>query len=514
MEFKLGNSVVNSYKRLSYTPWYAFAEFVDNSTQAYFNNKSLLDSIFEKESSNLTISIFYYSDEDKIVIKDNSIGMNSNEIQNALIVGLPPQIDNGRSKYGLGMKTSACWFGDEWKIITTKFGDNKRHEVVINVNQIISNTSEHSTKVEHTETPANSDEHYTIIEISQLNRSLKGKTLGKIRDHLKSIYRYDFKSYGLKLFWQGDLLEWEDLIDKLHKNIDEKPYKIDFNFKLSNGKNVSGWVGVLRKGYGGRKNAGFSIIKSNRVIQGWPNGFKPSTIFGDLDYGVNDLVNQRITGEIFLDDFEVSHTKDTIVWLDNELQELEEKLEQECKEAVYVARTLRYFTVKEDSFSEIRNEAISVVETELKSSEIVDYLTSVQPPEEDVIKQSLNSWTRRTMIDSSPEFKIEIGVDGSRISVLVYFVDYSEFDPYVVVETSIHLNTVNVIINTLHPHVSSMTTSESLINFIRHCIYDGVAEWKAIKLLGSIQPYTIKNLKDGLLRLPFVIKQNKFTSNT
>ena len=55
-----------------------------------------------------------------------------------------------------------------------------------------------------------------------------------------------------------------------------------------------------------------------------------------------------------------------------------------------------------------------------------------------------------------------------------------------------------------------MTTSETLTNYVRHCVYDGVAEWQALKMLGDIQPYTVKTLNDGLLRLPFQMKQNSF----
>ena len=41
-ELILGYDVVRSYKRLSYTPWHALAEFVDNSTQAYMDNSDEL----------------------------------------------------------------------------------------------------------------------------------------------------------------------------------------------------------------------------------------------------------------------------------------------------------------------------------------------------------------------------------------------------------------------------------------------------------------------------------------
>jgi len=55
MKFVIGPEIVNSYKRLSYTEWYALAEFIDNSTQAYFNNKKLLDSLFKINNEQLKV---------------------------------------------------------------------------------------------------------------------------------------------------------------------------------------------------------------------------------------------------------------------------------------------------------------------------------------------------------------------------------------------------------------------------------------------------------------------------
>ncbi len=49
----LGFEAIRSYKRLSYDPWSALAEFVDNSTQSYFNNRKVLDQAFAREESGL-----------------------------------------------------------------------------------------------------------------------------------------------------------------------------------------------------------------------------------------------------------------------------------------------------------------------------------------------------------------------------------------------------------------------------------------------------------------------------
>jgi hypothetical protein len=54
LTLQVGPEVINSYKRLAYTPWHALAEFVDNSTQSYFNNKAVLDKVYSKTDDKLT----------------------------------------------------------------------------------------------------------------------------------------------------------------------------------------------------------------------------------------------------------------------------------------------------------------------------------------------------------------------------------------------------------------------------------------------------------------------------
>jgi hypothetical protein len=179
MKFEIANNVILSYKRLSYEPWYAFAEFVDNSTQAYFYHKAELDSMFEATSDKLRIAITYDRSQDVIKIEDNSIGMNESELDKALKVGTPPDNPNGRSKYGMGMKTAACWFGNNWTLESKKLNDTHAYKISIDVNAIGQAEGETDLVPEIIDAPA--EEHYTILTITNLNRKLVGRTLSKIK---------------------------------------------------------------------------------------------------------------------------------------------------------------------------------------------------------------------------------------------------------------------------------------------------------------------------------------------
>lgn len=508
MQLKIGNNVIASYKRLAYSPWYAIAEFVDNSTQAYFNNKARLDKVFQKNNETLFVGINYLPDKNTIIIEDNSIGMNHAELTNALILGRQPDFSDGRSKYGLGLKTSACWFGDLWTVRTKKLGEEFCYEVTVDVNKIAKSST--NLKLPEKKIKAKKEDHYTVIEIKKLNRQFKTNTISKIKDYLRSIYRYDFKAYGLQIYWQNERLTWEDLTDKLYILEDGKPYKKSINLKV-NGKKVTGWVGVMGKGKASRKNAGFSLIQSNRVIEGWPNGFKPVSVFGDQEDGRNDLINQRVIGEIFLDGFAVSHTKDKIVWQDDELDEIDTKLGEVSKEAMDLARSLRFNKVDDQSKQSVyRDEAVDLFESELKSSEIRNYLNSVSPPSENVIKKSYLRVSNAVLDQRKPYLNIIIGTGSSKLTIQLFFNENSEFEPYVIIESTPNNNRVIIVINALHPHYLDLKKTEDILNFFRHCVYDGVAEWKAIKLTGQILPNTIRFLKDGLLRLPMEIRNNKF----
>ena len=62
------------------------------------------------------------------------------------------------------------------------------------------------------------------------------------------------------------------------------------------------------------------------------------------------------------------------------------------------------------------------------------------------------------------------------------------------------------VFETQHPHWAELTTNESILNFIRHSTYDGVAESKAYFSTKKIEPDTVKLIKDNLSRIPMELK--------
>lgn len=513
MKLQLGPQIIGSYKRLAYKIWYAIAEFVDNSTQAYFNNKEILDEEFNSQKTNLFVKIEYGKDRigRYIRISDNSIGMTKEELENAVIIGKPPDNTEGRSKYGLGMKTAAFWLGNHWEIETTKLGENEAHKLVFKEDQITKGNLDLDYSVNKLVT---SDEHYTILTIRTINRGFKGTVINKIKDYLRSMYRVDINTYGLKLYFNDDLLTWnvdEQINKRLIINKDGSLVKRDFNFEIVDEtddnkvtKYVSGWAGVFDKG--SRRDAGFSLIQSNRVINGWPDSYRPAILFGSQVGGRNDLVNQRLVGEIYLQGFEVSHTKDAILFTGDEQDYLENQLMNEFVDFWNLAKSYRKYSADERMSSDVKcNIALNEFENELRSPEIADSIFNIEVPTVEQIKAS-NKIVKDTVVEKSdPTMNVQI----NSIEVLVYVVDdLSPNDPYVIIESTESKERVIVIVNKTHPYWIHLTSQESILNFLRHCTYDGVAEWKAYHIVGNIDPDTIKLIKDNLLRLPFEIESH------
>lgn len=505
MELVLGPEIIGSYKRLAYTHWYALAEFIDNSTQAYLDNKEILDEAFAKNNEVLTIKIDYGTDEggDYLTIKDNSIGMSEEELKNAVIVGHPPEDTTGRSKYGLGLKTAACWFGDHWTIHTKKLGEKKGQAITVNVPEIIKNNLD----LAHKEFEAPVEEHYTNIEIRSLHRRFYGRTVLKIKNYLRSMYRIDIKEYGLQIWLHDELLTWDmekEIYKRLLRNKAGELEKRDFQFKIG-GKEVHGWAGVFERG--SRADAGFSIIQANRVIKGWPSSYRPQMLFGPQEGGINDLVNQRLVGELYFTGFDISHTKDEILFSEDEEEVLEKKLHENCADLRQLALSYRKYLADERSASDVQTDAaINEFERELSSDEIIDTLFIQELPSLKLIQETNKTIKENVVTKLTPSIQIKI----NEITVYLYVVsDMSPNDPYVIIESTENKERVIVIVNKAHPHWTQLNNQESIMNFLRHCTYDGVAEWKAYFKTGNLHPDTVKLIKDNLLRVPFEIEQHE-----
>ena len=79
-------------------------------------------------------------------------------------------------------------------------------------------------------------------------------------------------------------------------------------------------------------------------------------------------------------------------------------------------------------------------------------------------------------------------------------------DPYFVTE-DIAEDTVAVVINRRHPHWKMLEGENAVVNYLRHCVYDGVAEHRAARM-NRLESESIRTLKDQYLRVAFQVLQS------
>jgi hypothetical protein len=486
----IGSAAIKNYARMPYNMWHALAEFIDNSTQSRLNYPELVDEALKKESTPLTVEIKYSVTQKQWTITDNSIGMSKDDLIAALKIAEPTKDSKGRSKYGMGMKTAACWIGNKWKIETAELTGGEEWTAEIDVEKIAAG----DTKIPLTRKVVSKDAHYTRITITDLNRNLQTRTDETIRAYLSSIYRFDLQAGRLKIIYRDEEIA-PPAEENFDSDMDGKPMKRPVQTKIGN-KDVKGFVGVLKQGSGGRKFAGFSLYQNGRQIKGFPTAWKPSNIFGGInDEGANNLVSQRLMGIIDLDPaFSVSHTKDAVLFAGNEEEELENYLFDQTKDYQEFANKRRgedRDPIKREKFKEM----VSDLKSEFVSDEIRDVInTSVLPPLEMIIANNA-----KQAESVSEEEKVGSWPITADLRVDIWIQDKSENDPYVVRYAGADKGVIHIIINRLHPYYAARPSVEAIYECIRQFIYDAVSEYRVAQLI-QVTPDSVRRMKDVLLR--------------
>src|ERR1051325_6637884 len=80
LSLQLGLETIESYKRPSSPPWHALAEFVDNSTQSFFNNRRAVADALAQAGDDFRIDVVYDRENLSIRVSDNAMGMNREEL--------------------------------------------------------------------------------------------------------------------------------------------------------------------------------------------------------------------------------------------------------------------------------------------------------------------------------------------------------------------------------------------------------------------------------------------------
>ncbi|MEM8556303.1 MAG: ATP-binding protein [Bacteroidota bacterium] len=322
-----GVNVLAILQHVSYAPWYALAEYVDNALQSFLSER---ERLAEVGTGVLQVNIdLDTSDQPRLTIRDNAAGIAEADYPRAFRPAEVPPDRSGLSEFGMGMKSASCWFSPQWTVRTSALGETTEKTVVFNIGQIVRDSIE---ELNVSAEPAPADRHFTEITLLDLHRVPRGRTVGKIKEHLADIYREYTRSGDLSLRFNGELLTYEEpdiLIAPFYKTQDEEPVtwrkKIDID--LGDDLYARGFAALRETG--STSKAGFALFRRKRVIQGsGDEGYRPPFIFGRS----NSYTFQRLFGELYLEGFGVSHTKDGFQWQESEqafLELLKEQLNED-----------------------------------------------------------------------------------------------------------------------------------------------------------------------------------------
>ncbi len=478
--------------------WYALAEFVDNSTQSRLNHGNVIDEVLRDEAKPLQIDIVHNKLTKEMSVTDNSIGMAKDALVAALRIAVPTKDSKGRSKFGMGMKTAACWLGTKWRIKTCEWGSGIEFTATIDVHAI----AHDNAKVPITSRSVSTDSHYTRIVVTGLRRTIQARTEETLKAYLGSMYMFDLNPSGVDAVPVQITYNSVPILAPIDMEWDTdpeaKPYRREIPpGTVIAGKSVAGWVGVLKKG--GRKFGGFSLYQNKRQIQGFPNAWKPRSIFGGVDEeGANNLVAQRLTGVLLLDsEFAVSHTKDAILFEGDEEDLLEKYLVDLTKDYRERANLRRGPKAVVWTSEKIRN-IVETMSPEFSSSAMKDAVNiSDLPPIEAILE------TNRQRVDALSESDtVAIIPITQELTIKVSIKETSEYEPYVIISPGADVGVIHVLINGLHPYYQSLESSDAVDECITQFMYDAVSEHKAQRLTATpAQPASVRRIKDSLLRV-------------
>jgi hypothetical protein len=324
-----GVSILSVLRHLNYKPWFAIAEFVDNSLQSFLSYHHDI-KYTEGEEFKLKVSIeLDLTDEGQIVIRDNAAGIHESDFARAFRAAEIPPDRKGLSEFGMGMKSAACWFADRWSVRTSALGETAERTIYFDIEKIIQDDIE-QLEAQSLLVPMNV--HYTEITLSKLHKKPQKRTISKIKEHLASIYRIFIRENILELRFDNEILSYSDpkiLYTPFYKTPSDQPklWKKEINFDFGPNLRIYGFVALRETG--STSTAGFSLFRRNRLIEGsLDESYRPELIFGKH----NSFIYQRLFGELHLEGFDVSHTKDGFRWEEHEdifLELLKDELNKE-----------------------------------------------------------------------------------------------------------------------------------------------------------------------------------------
>ena len=261
----------------------AISELVDNSIDARCEDKIL------------TVEINLNSDKKMIQISDDGIGMDEKTAANSMKLAHSKKRDK-LGEFGLGLKTAATSLGKEFQLLTTQKDSDEEYILEYNEKKWLESGdwTKHEMKIK---TGIDKKRFGTIVRIKNISFKIYPNLSGNIRKDLATRFAPYIENGEVKIKVGTKWCEPMPL--DLNTDYYNPDGKEPFKMKLESGNEVSGWRGLLEKGYSGNKGEyGFRVFRRGRLIMQYAKlGFNPHP------------EARQIVGEIHLDHIPVTHNK-------------------------------------------------------------------------------------------------------------------------------------------------------------------------------------------------------------
>jgi hypothetical protein len=504
------SSVYATYQRLSYKPWYAIAEFVDNSTQNYYDHKKELLISYKKEPKRpkMHVEISYDGDKNSLLISDNANGMEIDELTRAVALDKPPLNKDGRCEYGMGLKTAACWFGRTWTITTSRLGSIRELTAKIHVPDLVAT---HAEKIIVSERKVKPSSHYTKIIIEGLYKPIRGRTVGRIYEQLGSMYRQDLRSGQIEIIWNGTPIAFNEppILKENLGGKDETTWKKNILLEVpweAEGitLNATGWIGIRMPG--SQKDAGFALFRRGRVIIGGPgDGYKPIDVFGQA----NSFRSQRLIGELDMDRWPVTQAKDAFDWSGGLEDVFIEKLKEASKDYGDKCEGLRErnkrITITD---MQLASESTQQVISDVRFGQVVEQeITLPEPPKTE--QQEKADVDKLSIISEGPII-YQMKVRGEEWIFHLYWQDQLSDAHWMSVNYPDDTLT-NIFLNMAHPFFLPYLNIKGSLELIQKFVISlALAERMARKIHGEslVAPDDFRNFMNKVLRYASEIEEN------
>lgn len=314
VEITPGIGAYGMFRYMDYTTWHAIGEFVDNSIASWELHRSKLDRV-DEAGSELEIRISLDpADGGELRIWDNAAGISETDYARAFKPAERPTDLTSLARYGMGMKTAACWFSDHWRVSSSALGEPVERILEFDVAKIIDNDQKH---LRPDKRRAEADEHWTEIVLWDLQHLPMGRSVGKIKDYLSQMYRR-FLTDGVSIYWNDEPLKHQPrpvLVAPYHKDGPlgrKRTWQRTFDLKLPHGELVSGRACLFEVGK--QSEAGLHLFWHRRLIKGNLEDFyRPNEIF----QFAGSFRVQRLLVELDLDEFNPTVDKTDFTWNKN-----------------------------------------------------------------------------------------------------------------------------------------------------------------------------------------------------